>query len=66
VLQQNTFHNQKGELCIRLGEASARYNPRFRLLVTTRLRSPRFPFNVVRNLVVCNFSITKAQVCCMP
>lgn len=28
VLQQSTFHNHHGELCIKLGDASALYNPR--------------------------------------
>lgn len=37
VLQQSTFHNQKGQLCIKLGEASAVYNPRFRCALLTRL-----------------------------
>ncbi|PNH11127.1 Cytoplasmic dynein 2 heavy chain 1 [Tetrabaena socialis] len=35
----------------------------FQLFVTTRLRSPRFPFDVLRHVTVVNFSITRGQLC---
>lgn len=62
VLQQNTFHNQHGEMCIKLGDASALYNPKFQMYVTTRLNNPRFPSNLLRHMCVINFSITKLQL----
>lgn len=65
VLAAVTFRNQKNELCIKLGDAAVLYNPRFKLFATTRLRNPRFPFTVLRNLCVVNFSITRAQVRCL-
>ena len=48
VLQQSTFRNNLGQRCLKLGEASAVYNPHFHLYITTRIRNPRFPF-MVRN-----------------
>ncbi|KAF5843486.1 hypothetical protein DUNSADRAFT_15781 [Dunaliella salina] len=62
VLQQNTFHNHHGEMCIKLGDASALYNPKFQMFVTTRLSNPRFPSNLLRHMCVINFSITKLQL----
>ncbi len=53
------------------GLLSRRGNPRapprlaprsFQLLITTRLRDPRFPFDVIRNATVANFSITRGQL----
>ena len=46
VLQQSTFRNNLGQRCLKLGEASAVYNPHFHLYITTRIRNPRFPFMV--------------------
>lgn len=43
--------------------APPRRAPRsFQLLITTRLRDPRFPFDVIRNATVVNFSITRGQL----
>ena len=62
VLQQQTFSNNSGYRCLKLGDSSAMFHPDFRLFVTTRHRSPRFPFMVLRNLSVVNFSITRVQM----
>jgi len=35
---------------------------RFQMFVTTRLKSPHFPSNLLRHMCVINFSITKLQV----
>lgn len=35
---------------------------RFRLYISTRLRAPRFPFDVVRHCSLVNFSVTRAQL----
>lgn len=48
VLQQQTFSNNSGYRCLKLGDSSAMFHPDFRLFVTTRHRSPRFPFLVLR------------------
>ena len=55
-------------MCTQAPPNPTRYPPppppcRFQLFVSTRLRFPRFPFDVVRHCTVVNFSITRAQLC---
>ncbi|EFJ51362.1 dynein heavy chain [Volvox carteri f. nagariensis] len=53
----------RGAVALRLGDNLIPHHKDFQLFVTTRLRSPRFPSDILRNVTVVNFSITRAQLC---
>ncbi|TDG53310.1 hypothetical protein AWZ03_000125 [Drosophila navojoa] len=58
ILEKNIIKS-KGGLFIRSGDTMIEYNPNFRLYITTCLRNPHYPPEVMVMVTVLNFMITE-------
>ncbi|XP_062127566.1 dynein axonemal heavy chain 3 [Drosophila sulfurigaster albostrigata] len=58
ILEKNIIKH-KGGLFIRSGDTMIEYNPEFRLYITTCLRNPHYPPEVMVMVTVLNFMITE-------
>ncbi|XP_070136648.1 dynein axonemal heavy chain 3 [Drosophila bipectinata] len=58
ILEKNVIKH-KGGLFIKSGDQMIEYNPDFRLYITTCLRNPRYPPEVMVMVTVLNFMITE-------
>lgn len=58
LLMQETFQNEDGIKCLRIGDHVGEYSDAFRLILTTRHPNPHFLPDLASKLTLINFSIT--------